>query len=167
MISAIGGAASIYKGAEYYAEMFKGITSLQLITMDNAWGKVENLFNGEDGATGLDGIPAIQIQGDLNIAGNRESFLYICGGQGARGGNGLGGFINTTRGGTGGNGASGLICNRLINGINYNLTIEAGSGGEGGDGGKNIVGEQGSSGNYGRSQENKVIISKTEIALDF
>jgi hypothetical protein len=166
MVSAIGGAASIYKGTEYYATMFKGITGLQLATMENAWNKVEDLFNGEDGAAGLDGIAAVQLQGDLNIVSVEGSYLKLLGGQGGRGGDGVDGFINTTRGGRGGNGAPGLICDRLVNGLGSRFLVEAGPGGEGGAGGKNVVGEQGPYGNYGDSLENKVIISKTEINLD-
>ena len=166
MVSAIGGAASIYKGTEYYATMFKGITGLQLATMENAWNKVEELFNGEDGAAGLDGIAAVQLQGDLNIVSVEGSYLKLLGGQGGRGGDGVDGFINTTRGGRGGNGAPGLICDRLVNGLGSRFFVEAGPGGEGGAGGKNVVGEQGPYGNYGGSLENKVIISKTEINLD-
>lgn len=163
MISAVGGAASIYKGAEYYSEMFTGISALQLAVMENSWNKVENLFNGSDGATGLDGIPAVQLVGDLSVTGEEGARLYLWGGEGARGGNGLGGFINTTRGGKGGNGASALICDRLFNGLGFNLYTQAGAGGVGGSGGKNIVGEEGPMGNYGGNLEEKVLISQTEI----
>jgi hypothetical protein len=165
MVSAVGGAASIYKGADYYAEMFTGITGLQLATMDNAWGKVESLFNGEDGAAGLDGIPAIQLAGDLNIIRTEKSWLFVHGGDGGRGGDGVGGFINTTRGGRGGKGGSALVCDRLFNGLGYGLTLTAGGAGDGGQGGKNIMGEQGSTGRSGGSCEEAVIISHTEIHL--
>ena len=166
MATAIAGAASIYKGTEYYADMFKGISGLQLLTMENAWGKVEGLINGENGATGLDGIPAVQIMGDLNIIGENVPYLVLRGGQGGKGGPGSDGLINTTTGGRGGNGGAGLICNRLVNGIGDAVFVESGAGGEGGEGGKNIVGEQGGYGRYGESSDSKVIISKTEITLN-
>ena len=166
MTSAVAGAASIYKGAEYYANMFEGISGLQLATMENAWNKVETLFNGENGATGLNGIPAVQLVGDLNIVGEDSPSLMIRGGQGGKGGRGVDGFINTTSGGRGGNGGAGLICNRLVNGIGYSMTVESGAGGEGGEGGKNVIGEQGGHGGYGDVTDSKVIISKTEITLN-
>ena len=162
MISAIGTAASIVHGVDYYMDMFAGVSSLQLAVMENAWNKVEDFFNGTDGAPGLDGVSAVQIAGRLNIVGSSDASLKLVGGNGSRGGNGSSSFMTTTKGGKGGNGGSAIVCGTLATNLGTKISYTSGNGGEGGDGGTSVTGT-GSRGNRGGQNEAKVIINQEII----
>ena len=163
MFSAIGTAASIVYGVDYYVDMFRGVTSLQLSVLDNAWGKVEDLFNGKDGADGLDGVPAVQIAAGLNIAGDSGASLVLIGGGGSDGGSGVGGLTTKTRGGDGGNGGSALVCGSLATPIQGQLTLYAGEGGQGGEPGYTPLGDHGREGYVGGQLDPKVVL---DLELD-
>ena len=158
MLSAIGTAASIMYGVDYYADMFMGVTALQLNVMENAWGKVENFFNGQDGADGLDGVPAIQIAAGLNLVVAENASVAILGGSGADGGNGTNALVMKNSGGDGGDGASAIVCGSLATHSKGSLTLYSGAGGQGGDPGYTPLGDHGSEGNRGSQQETKVVI---------
>ncbi len=167
MISAIGGAASIVKGVEYYTEMFMGITSLQLNVLENAWDQVENLFFGEEGVPGLNGVPAIQVSGELNIVGDESAFLTVYGGNGSSGGDATGSFLSSPpKGGDGGKGASAIICDKLANGLSDRFKFDSGFGGLGGYGGRNVKGEEGSRGKNGDTLPIKVIFSEIDVSFN-
>lgn len=164
MVSAVGTAASIVYGVDYYMDMFAGVTSLQLNVMENAWGKVEELFNGRDGYPGLDGVPALQVAGKLNVVGDSNASLKLEGGNGGTGGDGSGSFMTTTKGGRGGNGASAIVCGTLATNLGDRISYLSGEGGFGGEGGTSVTGT-GSRGNRGGQHEPKVIID-SEILFD-
>lgn len=158
MLSAVGTAVSIMYGVDYYADMFMGVTALQLNVMENAWGKVENLFNGQDGADGLDGVPALQIAGGLNLVIAENASVTVIGGSGSDGGDGTNALTMKNNGGDGGDGASAIVCGSLATHPYGTLTLYAGAGGQGGEPGYTPLGDHGSQGNRGGQHETKVVL---------
>lgn len=159
MISAIGTAASIVKGLDYYRDMFRGVTSLQLQTMGNAWGKVDELVNGRDGYQGLDGVSAILTMSELCLVGDANAKLTLIGGNGSDGGDGTVGLMTKNDGGDGGNGGAALICDTLVCNLGSRISFSSGEGGKGGNGGRSATG-YGKSGENGGKNEPKAVLSE-------
>lgn len=167
MISAVGGAASIIYGVDYYMDMFKGITSLQLNALSNVWGQIDNLVYGEDGSPGLDGVCAVQIAGDLNIVGNESARLTLIGGDAGHGDDATNSYMTSPpKGGDGGNGGSAMVCNRFANNLSDRLVLKSGNVGLGGFGGQNIKGEKGKMGKVGDQLAPKVVLSDYDITFN-
>ena len=160
MLSAIGTAASIVNGFDYYAKMFEGVTALQLNALGNAWGRVEELVNGKNGYPGLDGVPAVLIAGALNLVGNpNNATLSLTGGRGCNGGKGTAALTNKPDGGDGGNGGSALVCTTFATNLGDKVSFTSGEGGDGGEGGNSIMG-RGKNGKKGGQNEAKIVLDR-------
>ncbi len=166
MLSAIGTTGSLLYGVDYYADMFEGVTSLQLNVMENTWGQIEGLFLGQNGASGLDGLPAIQLAGNLNIIGDSLDSLFVKGGNGGNGQDGTNGFMSESDGGDAGDGGDGVICNHMVM-SQFFINFSGGESGFAGAGGSSIMGEQGNWGESGSQGSEKVLFGlEFSYALD-